>query len=89
MLKIERKFEVITETKRRFVIRQFPTSKQTACAECGETMLAIEQTAKLLHLKQRRIFQIIEIGAVHFAEAEAGRLMVCPTSLTKFLDCES
>ena len=88
-MKIERKFEVITETKRRFVIRQFPTSKQTACAECGETMLAIEQTAKLLHIKQRRIFQIIEIGAVHFAETQAGALMICLNSLAKFLDCES
>jgi hypothetical protein len=89
MMKIERKFEVVTETKRRFVIRQFPTGKQIDCAECGEPMLAIEQAAKLLQITQRRIFQIIEIEAIHFTEMEAGALMICLNSLAKFLDCES
>lgn len=48
MMKIERKFEVVTETKRRYIIRQTKSDKQTACAECGEPMLAIAQAAILL-----------------------------------------
>ena len=88
-MKIERKFEVVKETKRRFVIRQFPSDKQTVCAECGEPMLRIAQTAVLFRLKQSRIFQIVETGAVHFTETEAGALMICLTSLAVILDGDS
>ena len=89
VMKIERKFESVTETKRRFVIRQFPSGKQIACVECGEPMLAIAQAAVLLGIKQSRIFQIVEAGAAHFTEKEAGALMICVTSLAVVLDCES
>ena len=80
-MEIKRKFETLIATKRRYVIRQSPTIKQTACAKCGEPMLAIEQAADLLGIKQSRIFQIVETGAAHFTEAEVGALMICITSL--------
>lgn len=85
-MEIKRNFEKLVVTKRKFVIRQTPSDKQTACAECGEPMLTIEQTAKLLRIKQRRIFQIIETGEAHFSEAEAGALMICLNSLTNILE---
>jgi hypothetical protein len=88
-MKIKRNFEKLTVTKRRFVICQTPSDKQTACAECGEPMLRIAQAAKLFGIKQRRIFQIIETGAAHFTEAEAGALMICLNSLSAVLDCDS
>jgi len=87
-MEIKRKIEKLVVTKRRFVIRQSP-SEQTTCAECGESMLRIAQAAKLLGIKQRRIFQIIETGAAHFTEAEAGTLMICLNSLAAVLDCKS
>lgn len=87
-MKIERKFEVITETTRRFFIRQFPSNKQSACEECGETMLPIAQTAVLFLLKQSRVFQIIESGEAHFTEAEVGELMICINSLARFLEAD-
>lgn len=52
-------------------------------------MLTTEQVTKVLSIKQRRIFQIIETGAVHFTEAEAGALMICLNSLAAVLDSES
>ncbi len=88
-MEIKRKFEKLVVTKRRFVIRQTPSVEQTACPKCGEPMLRIGQAAKLLGIKQSRIFQIIETGAAHFTEAEAGALMICLTSLSAVLDCKS
>ena len=88
-MEIKRNFEKLVVTKRRFVIRQMPSGKQTACAECGEPMLKIGQAAVLLGIKQSRIFQIIETGVAHFTEAEAGALMICLNSLSAVLDCDS
>lgn len=88
-MEIKRSFEQLVVTKRRFVIRQSPSVKQTACAKCGEPMLTIAQAAVLFGIKQRRIFQMVETGAAHFAEIEAGALMICLNSLSAVLDCDS
>ena len=88
-MEIKRNFEKLVVTKRRFVIHQSPSVKQTTCAECGEPMLTISQAAILFSIKQSRIFQIVETGAAHFTEAEAGALMICLNSLSAVLDCES
>jgi hypothetical protein len=86
-MEIKRKFEISAATKRRYVVHRPPSaSKPTVCLECGAPMLTIEQTANMLGIKQRRIFQIIEIGAIHFTESEAGVLMICLTSLVSFLE---
>ncbi|HRH43514.1 MAG TPA: hypothetical protein PKY82_17925 [Pyrinomonadaceae bacterium] len=87
-MEIKRNFEKLTVTKRRFIIRQTPSAEQMICAECGEAMLPIAQAAVLFRLKQSRIFQIIETGAAHFSEAEAGALMICLNSLAAVLDCD-
>ncbi len=88
-MEIKRNFEELVVTKRRFVIRQMPAVKQTVCAKCGESMLAIAQAAIFFGIKQSRIFQIVETGAAHFNEAEAGALMICLNSLAAVLDCDS
>ncbi|HRH46055.1 MAG TPA: hypothetical protein PKY82_30710 [Pyrinomonadaceae bacterium] len=88
-MEIKRKFEMLVATKRRFIIRQLPLVKHTVCTECGDPMLTITQSANLLGINQRRIFQIIETGAAHFTETEAGALMICPSSLAAILDCEA
>ena len=87
-MEIKRNFEGLVVTIRRFVIRQTPSVTQTTCAECGEPMLAIAQAAVLLGIKQSRIFQIVETGAAHFTEIEAGAVMICITSLAEILDGE-
>lgn len=90
-MEIKRSFEKLVVTKRRFVIRQTPSVKQTTCAECGEPMLTIAQAAVLFRLRQSRIFRIIETGAAHFTEeeAETGALMICLTSLSVILNGET
>ena len=88
-MEIKRNFEKLTVTRRRFVIRQTPSVKQITCAECGEPMLTIAHAAVLFGIKQSQIFQIVETGTAHSAEAEAGALMICLTSLSAVLDCKS
>ncbi len=51
-------------------------------------MLAIAQAAVMFGIKQSRIFQIVETGAAHFTEIEAGAVMICITSLAEILDSE-
>lgn len=85
-MEIKRNFEGLVVTTRRFVIRQTPSAKQMTCAECGEPMLRIAQAAVLMGIKQSRIFEIVETGAAHFTEAEAGALMICLNSLSAVLD---
>ena len=87
-MEIKRNFEGLVVTKRRFVISQTPSVKQVTCAECGEPMLEIAQAAVLMGIKQGRIFQIVETGAAHFTEIEAGAVMICITSLAEILDSE-
>lgn len=88
-MEIKRNFEKFVVTKRRFVIRQTPLVKQTTCAKCGEPMLPIAQAAVFFAMKQTRIFQIVETGAVHFTEAESEALMICLNSLATVLDGNS
>ncbi len=88
-MKIKRKIEMLVATNEIYVIRKTSTHKPTTCAKCGEPMLAIAQAAVLFNIKQSRIFQIVETGAAHFTEIEAGALMICLTSLSAVLDCDS
>lgn len=88
-MEIKRKFEMTVATNRRYVIRQSASGGKTVCAKCGEPMLAIAQAAVLLGITQRNLFQIIEAGAAHFTEAEAGALLICLSSLAAVLDGES
>ena len=88
-MEIKRKIEMLVATNKIYVIRKPSTHRPTDCAECGKPMLTAEQTAVMFGITQRRVFQIIEAGAAHFTEAEAGALMICLTSLAAVLDCES
>ncbi len=88
-MEIKRNFEKLVITKRRYVISQTPSVKQITCAKCSEPMLTIAQSAVLFGIKQSRIFQIVETEAIHFAEIEAGALLICLNSLSAVLDCDS
>lgn len=80
-MEIKRKTEIRIQSKRRFVVRQSPSNEQIVCAECHASMLAAEAAAVLLDIKCRRVYQLVESGAAHFIETEAGRMFVCPSSL--------
>ncbi len=87
-MEIKRNFEKLVVVKRRFIISQNSSEQQIVCAECGEMMLTIAQTAAFLRIKQRRIFQLAETGSLHFTEAETGEFMICLSSLSAELDKE-
>lgn len=88
-MEIKRKIEMLVATNEKYVIHKASTHKPTACTKCGKPMLTAEQTAKLFGITQRRIFRIIETGATHFAEADAGATMICLTSLAAVLNFEN
>jgi excisionase family DNA binding protein len=85
-VEIKRKIEACVRTKRRYFIRQPQSSEQIVCAECVGLMLTAEQIAVLLGISRRRVYQLVESGAAHFIETEAGTLFVCPNSLAKTLE---
>ena len=88
-MEIKQRFEWLTVTKRRLLIRHTPSAGQMACPDCGEPMLPIAQAAMLLGCKQSRIFRIVENGAAHFSETDAGALMICLNSAAEASDGES
>lgn len=85
-MEIKQKIEMSVATKRRFIIRRARSSEEILCVECGGAMLTAEQCAAFLGINQRSIFQFIETGAAHFAETEAGAVIVCPPSLALILN---
>ena len=85
-MEFKRTTEIFVETNRRFVIRQPEESaEQSACPNCAEPMLAAEQIAQVFGISQRRIFQLVETGAAHFAEISGGAMMICPSSVAEIL----
>lgn len=52
---------------------------------CGGAILTAEQTVTFFNINQRAIFQLIEKGAAHFAEIEAGVVMICLSSISAIL----
>src|SRR4051812_38654135 len=85
-MEIKRKTEILVETSRRFIIRQSDSPEQTICARCNGPMLAAEQTATLLSVSRRAVYQLVETGNAHFAEIETGAVMICLPSLAAALD---
>ena len=85
-MEIKRTTEVVVKTSRRFVIRQADTVEQAVCVECTGFMVTAEQTAAICGISRRTVYQLIENGAVHFAETPIGVLLVCPNSLAAILE---
>ncbi|MFT3742893.1 MAG: hypothetical protein QM785_01240 [Pyrinomonadaceae bacterium] len=81
-MKVSREIEMWVKTDRRFIIREQPLNTNVSCPVCNEQMIEVEQAAKLFELKQRQVFQMIEIGKVHFIETDTGKALVCLASMT-------
>ena len=84
-MEFKRTTKIFIETKRRFVVRQPEAAEQIACPKCAEPMLAAEQIAAVFGISQRRLFQLVETGAAHFAEISGGAMMICPSSVAEIL----
>ena len=66
------------------VIRRF-------CQNCQSEQIFVstEQAAALGKLTTRKVFRLVEIGAIHFFETEAGFTNVCLKSLMSFMQVEN
>ncbi len=84
-MEIKRKVKIATATNRRLIIRQTRNEKRFLCETCNQPMLTAEQTSAFLDIKQRRIFQLIEEGLVHYFEPDKSSVLVCPSSLSAIL----
>lgn len=84
-MEIKRKLNMSVVTNRRFIIRQIKDTNKVFCKICGEPMLTAEQAAELLDIKQRLIFQMIEMEKLHFIEIKPQAVMVCLASLSAIL----
>lgn len=45
-------------------------------------MVTAEKAGKVIGVNQRRVFQIIEAGTVHFTETEGGTTLICIASMS-------
>jgi len=88
-MEIKRTTETFIETSRQFIIRQSDAAEQCFCSHCGEPMLAAEQIAQVFGISQRRVFQLVETSAAHYAETETGAMMLCVTSLAEALGSDA
>ena len=83
-MKTRRSVEISVEREEVILIRK-PANRVTAwCAECGRRspMLALEDAMALTGESSRAIHRQVEAGRIHFAETEAGVLLVCLVSLS-------
>lgn len=80
-MEIKRTTEYFVEKTRRFRMRQPETDAIILCPACSEPMLTAETSAVLFQIKCRAVYRIVEAGAAHFVETDAGALFVCPSSL--------
>ena len=85
-MKISRKIEMWVKTDRRYIIQESPATSKVNCPACGEQMLTAGSLARMFDITQRRIFQIVEMGSVHYTENAPDSEMICLSSLSAFLE---
>lgn len=89
-MEIKRKTQITIATRKRFVVLAANEPvEQESCAECGETTLTAESCADVFGVSRREIYRLVEAGNAHFAETDAGVLLVCPASLAEVLKEEN
>jgi hypothetical protein len=77
------KTEIFAESHRIFTIRRGARQRIAWCDECGEQvrMVPTDEAAILASVSSRTIYQRIEAGELHFAEASDRVLFICLKSL--------
>jgi len=84
---IRRRISIVAATERVLIICPAGHTRRTECQTCAVQgpMLTPVEAARLMHESQRRIYQLLEAGQLHFTETE-DELLICPTSLRRALD---
>lgn len=86
-MEIKRKTTIEIEQHRRFSLTQPSSNAAVNCPSCATTerMVTAEHCAATFDISRRMIYQLVEAGAVHFAETEAGMTLLCVASLAAAL----
>jgi excisionase family DNA binding protein len=79
----KRRIEVTVENSLMIVRRS--AHAPVWCAECPTRiqMITPDEAAALTGVSTRTIYRWVETHQLHFVETEAGRLLVCPDSLSR------
>jgi hypothetical protein len=87
MKRTRRTTRITVETERFLSLRKTgASSKRIAwCAVCGaeRRLVTPAEAPALAGASDQMIYQLVESGALHFAEHEDGRVLVCLDSLAK------
>jgi len=77
-----RRTEILVETRRRLVLRQFSEGQRSWCELClaEVRMITPDEAAALMNVSSRTIYKWIEGGSLHFTD-EPGGLRICEQSL--------
>jgi hypothetical protein len=83
---IRRRISIVAATERVVIIRPVGAARPTECHVCASQglMLTPCEAARLLGQSQRRIYQLLETGGLHFTETET-ELLICHASLRRAL----
>ncbi len=75
------------ETHEVWVVSRTKMSSAVWCEECAcqARMLMPEEAALMLHVSLRRIYALVEAGAIHFSERTDGGVLICLASLSAFI----
>jgi hypothetical protein len=82
---IRRRISIVAATERVVIIRPVAhDARRAVCHVCAVRglMLTPVEAARLLHESQRRIYQLLEAGQLHFMETE-DELLICHASLQR------
>jgi hypothetical protein len=83
MTRLKRTTRLTVETEGTFIFRARASRQSRWCEQCGAEveMVFVDEAAIVSGLNEMTIYQSIAASSLHFAEDEAGRVLICLNSL--------
>src|SRR6185436_9411031 len=88
----KRRAHITVETERVLVISgSHATAVTRWCDACQRevTMFGVDEASAFAGLSDRAIFQLAEVGAIHFEETAEGKALFCVTSLRELIQART
>ena len=85
-MEIKKRTSILVKTVRRFVVESERTIEAAQCRQCAQRMISAHAAASLFSVGVRAIYRLVESGKIHFAEIDAGEVLVCSVSIERALD---
>jgi hypothetical protein len=85
MTKSKLSTRLIVETERTIIFRSSSSPQSVWCPRCGVEveMVSVTEAARKTGLSELAVYQLVEVCAIHFAEDEDGRVLICRSSLPR------